>query len=191
MITHYHILIGGFHQHRGDASNGLSGVRSDLLHKYGRGNGLSDVNYLPWYTSADHLSRYIHRNGDFRGEGVTKLQVAGYSYGGTTAVNLCSALQDLGIQVQELCLIDPVKRRSIYPWGWLASLNRWAKIEVTANVQNLHWFHQSTSWPRSHAVMSHKTTAITSHKLMLRHSAVDNIRLVRDTIMDQAAAIHI
>ena len=189
MVDYWHILIGGFHQ-RFNADNGLAATRSDLLRLYGRGPDLSDVVYLPWYMSADDYAGYIYRNGNFRSPDPPGIQIAGYSYGGQTAINLCRALQDLGVVVQRLCLIDPVRRRSRMPWGWLAAVNRWAVLEVPGNVRKLDWFFQSQSWPRSHNVEKHATTAIVPHKLLLNHNACDNVGIVRDTILLQAADIH-
>ena len=190
MITHFHILIGGFTQKYSDATNGLCGLEYELLHKHGLGNGLSDVTYLPWYIDANDYAKRCWHFGDFRCAKPSKVQVVGYSYGGMTALNICRAFENLGVKVDRLCLIDPVKRRSLNPLGWLAAFNRWAELEVPANVRQCVWFYQKKNWPRSHTVKHDPSTNFTSLDLRLPHSSCDNSSIVRETVTEQAEDIH-
>ena len=76
------------------------------------------------------------------------------------------------------------------PWGYLAAFNRYATLDLPATVRKVAWFHQAKNWPRSHTVIPHMTTAMTDTDLQVKHQSADNHRLVRSTILKQAAELH-
>jgi pimeloyl-ACP methyl ester carboxylesterase len=79
--------------------------------------------------------------------------VAGYSYGGETAIRFCDELGKRGLDVRQLILCDAVRR-------WLArvptptSLLPWWRLTVPRNVDQVDWFRQHRNQPRGHDVVA-------------------------------------
>ena len=77
--------------------------------------------------------------------------VAGYSYGGETAIRFSEQLGRRGLPVHRLILCDAVRR-------WLSriptpsSLLPWWNFKIPANIHRVEWFRQNVNYPRGHFV---------------------------------------
>lgn len=107
----------------------------------------------------------------------------GYSYGGYSAVQLCRELEDRGVGVKNLILIDAVWR----PWQKLASLRSLRggmKIVVPDNVKNVLSWTQKRSKPSGHdVVVNEATTAIERRSLNVSHVFADDQPEVREATL--------
>lgn len=184
-IKYYHIVIAGFTQKFGLQGNGIDRLDHELHKLYG---GQDTRNwYLPWYCDVTGYAESIFNYGKD-----AKIQIAGYSFGGQTAVNLCRELAVRGVSVDRLCLIDAVKRRSRFPWGWLSAFNRLTKIRVPDNVKGVSIFTQSNGWPRGHRVVFNNPTVSVSINEDMRnvtHIHMDHSRVVWDQVLQDAKHI--
>jgi pimeloyl-ACP methyl ester carboxylesterase len=114
-----------------------------------------------WNSSPGPLAERIWRL-SYDNEMPPKIIVAGYSYGGTTAVNFCRSLWKRGLVVDSLFLADPVWR----PFSFLPSLRSlcpWKKLFVPRNVLSCYVTHQRANSPCGHQVIAEndKLTQIT------------------------------
>jgi thioesterase domain-containing protein len=189
-VRHYHFLFSGFTQKWSDPTNGLGVVYRSLRGSHPE----SEVIYQPWHVSAEDLAGMVIMNSQELYPEQAKITVAGYSFGGTTALNLCRALYLQGQhRVSRLCLVDAVKRRSLYPHGWLAAFNRTARLWVPPNVERFVSFYQRVNWPRGHVVRMDDSSRTAGEWMRLDdpHSAMDSHDLVRNTILSQAESVYV
>jgi len=188
MLSHIHVLFAGFTQRWSNPFNGFSGLYYDIWKMYQTEQG-TDIHYFPWYILTEDFAKrcaHYHISGD-----TPKLSISGYSFGGQSAVNLCWAFFHLNWKVPRLCLVDPVRRASYMPWGWLSSLNRYRYFEIPPNVERVDWLWQDQSWPRSHDVRKlDLKTKLSKMRLEVDHGDMDNHDLVRRTIMAHSEYIH-
>lgn len=185
MIEHYHILIGGFAQSRATVDNGIDQLEQ-LVHEE-HGSSTTRSVYLPWSSDVKEVARWMHKHSnDF-----PRIQLAGYSFGGQTAVDLATELSEYVLAVESLTLVDAVCRRARHPLGWLSAVNPFARIRVPENVERLAVFRQAQSWPRGHQVVIDRSTTLIANRLIeTSHSMIDSESQVRLRILQQADALH-
>ena len=115
-----------------------------------------------------------------------RVVLIGYSYGGWTAALLSRELQERGITVRHLVLIDAVWR----PWQRFASpRSLWdgMKIVVPTNVERVLSWTQKKSKPSGHYVqVNEQSTFIDRRSLNVSHIYADDQRRVREAAVDIA-----
>jgi hypothetical protein len=178
MIKHFHVLYSGFTQRHDNISAGMPELLYQIASRLNNNDTL--VFNQHWYNSVRETAGLIYRLGYNRETGeYPSISIAGYSFGGSTAVDLCNELNNIAnISVQSLVLCDAVKRRSFYPWGWLSALNPYAEFDIPLNVKRFSSFIQNEDWPRGHKV---NVNAAFTHwiegrqvKIPLTHTQMDN-----------------
>lgn len=189
-VEHFHFLFSGFLQRWSDHGNGFGLCYRALRARYPR----AEVIWLPWYVDPSDLAKLVlnHSTMLLNGER-SRVTVAGYSFGGTTAVRLCEELYLQGNhEVEALCLVDAVKRRSRFPWGWWSAFNRTASFHLPPNVKRCVSYYQQKNWPRGHCVYPSDRVPkqLTRIKLPLVHTVMDNSPNVELTISQQAKSVH-
>ena len=192
-IQRVHALFAGFTQKWESGYNGLSWAEYRIWEKFHTSPGTL-INYFPWYIPSRDYCGMIEKYGRVPGNGDTTpfIHLTGYSFGGQSAVNCCLRFFEMGIPVQRLILIDPIRRNSTYPWGWLSAINRFRSFQIPTNVERVDWFWQSNNWPRSHVVkaIDCKKTSIVEHPLLKRkHANIDNAPEVFEEIINSAMYI--
>lgn len=113
-----------------------------------------------WHSNPGELAERIWRL-SYDDELSPCIIVAGYSYGGTTAINFCKALLKRGLIVDNLFLADPVWR----PFSFLPSIRSicpWKKLYIPRNVQECYYTHQRQNKPCGHPVIA-ESKATTLH----------------------------
>lgn len=184
MIKKYHILIGGFTQERATSGNGIDQLESLIYEQYG-GKQARCV-YLPWYCNTRAIARWIQKYSD-----LPSIQIAGYSFGGQTAVDLAEELSKMLLPVERMTLVDAVCRRTRLPIGWLAAVNPLASINVPENVEYLSIYRQNVSWPRGHKIrVTNMTEVVCDEMIDCSHTVIDNLVPIRLRILSDADALH-
>lgn len=79
--------------------------------------------------------------------------LAGYSWGGYTAIKLAQQLAKRGLRVRHIILSDAVYRHHYWLGQWRA-LVPWTKIVIPKNVQEVTWFYQRQNLPRGHNIVA-------------------------------------
>lgn len=187
MSASFHFLFSGFSQRFSDTSNGLARCYRRLRARW----PVSETLFLPWYVDPADLAALCAKAAS--DNGCPRISVAGYSFGGTTAFNLCTELGMLGIIVDDLVSIDAVKRRSLYPWGWASAFNRTARFRVPPNVLRATIFYQRQNWPRGHPVRQGQESVpqeVNWIQLYEPHAAMDNHALVQAAVMHGAKRLY-
>ncbi len=135
------ILFAGFLQRVGSPQNGILQLRDRLYRSIAGPDFLID--YYPWYIGADEIARMISEL-DAECEDLLlrrlRVMIVGFSWGGATAVQVCSRLARQGICVDQLTLCDPVARHGRL--GWLRALLPWSRLVVPDSVLRLTVFRQ-------------------------------------------------
>jgi len=156
------ICISGFLQDEGDPSGIMRLWRrlENEIHNGGRHTRPSTV-VVPktWQCDVDALSDLVFRLRPNAGGPIVR--IAGYSWGGATAANLCRSLQRKGVGVDKLILCDPVYR------GWRAwrAFCPWARIHIPENVATVWRFYQRTNLPRGHRLVAADNTTVHEQEL--------------------------
>ena len=179
---HVHLLFSGFRQRWSDPDNGMSLIYRTIRHRH----PTSETLWYPWHVDAGDLADMICGYAAQLHPDPLKLTICGYSFGGSTAVDLCRRLYRRGGPVvSSLVLMDAVKRRSRAPWGWLAAWNQAARFNIPSNVLHTVAFYQRTNWPRGHRVRLEKpsVSSIEWIRLYEPHGAMDNHPLARDAAL--------
>ena len=160
---------------------------SGFLQHKGRPNGITALwNYLRKYNSPtlvlDHLlwTADVEKEAEFRwrylDQRENKNVIVGYSWGGQTAVNLCEHLNDRGIQVDHLILIDAVRR--LRPWllRWTAFVP-FMRLSIPENVKEVTWYTQNNNLPKGHKVVAKNPRKTKIHEridMPLQHTYADD-----------------
>ncbi len=113
----------------------------------------------------------------YRGGSDPDIVIAGYSWGGQTAANLCRELYPLPIR--RLILSD-----AIYRSRWCAELahllGQRATLEVPSNVARVDWWRQTVGWPHGHEVVAEDPllTRVAPCRTVLTvgHQGMDEVR---------------
>ena len=192
-IQRVHTLFSGFKQKWESSYNGLAWSEYRIWEKFHTIPGTL-INYFPWYIPSRDYCGMIEKYGKASGNGDKNplIHITGYSFGGQSAVNCCLRFFEMGISVQRLVLVDPVRRNSVYPWGWLSAVNRFRFFQIPTNVERVDWFWQSNDWPRSHSVrvVDRKKTSFFEHPMLKQnHRSIDNAPEVFTKIMSAATYI--
>ena len=194
MFSCIHTLIGGFLQNYSSPENGLPGIEYELKKLYTNcSEDLTEVAYHQWLIDPkDYVRRCVRFGFDRDKKQMAKIQLVGYSFGAQTVQNMLMEYHALQIPVQKVILIDPVRRDSRYPWGYLQAFNRFARFIIPSNVQDVTVFYQRQNWPRGHRVetLAGSDTVLQRHELHLDHTICDNAPIVRRMILQQAEALH-
>ena len=188
-------LFTGFHQGTAQPT-GLEYLYAKLDHL--RRPGVS-IEYKPWWTDVEALASFVNRQIVGRtGASHYRIVVVGYSYGGDRAVRLCRALRAIGIQVQNLYLIDAVWRPR-YPLPFtkhlpsLLSIFSFPKIVVPDNVKHVRAWRQKypvfAEWPanpRGHQIVVEDRNKTTTHgvtTLNKLHSQMDDCPSIHEIVL--------
>lgn len=138
------------------------------------------------HTPPEHLVFFCCWNDDLAGTAEVIWRLAGsngkppkvgiyaYSWGATSAMKLARHLGDRGIGVTAMVLSDPVYR---WRWALWRVLFRWPKITVPANVAEVHWFRQRTSWPFGHDLVAEDANKTKIHQpewCLRKHTFMDD-----------------
>lgn len=82
-----------------------------------------------------------------------RVGIAGYSWGGMTALHLCEELNRRSIPVERLYLVDAVYRHGYWLGQWRAFVP-WRRLYVPRNVAYCRPFAQRENLPRGHDVVA-------------------------------------
>ena len=188
-----HICISGFTQHRG-YMHGILRLREELISAGHAAGPLRRVWYLNWKANWKQVAADLVSVAVMRGVRPV-VTVAGYSYGGFGALQLCGALQSHGIEVQVLTLSDPVGRR----WWWprplpaitsMLSRDMAFTLPVPANVKLLNVYYQRRNRPQGHRLRLEGETLRGVYKeLELTHARMDDAPEFHQCVMSAANAV--
>lgn len=140
-ITEWFGFVTGFQQREGGATP------FEKLHRrvQKRAGGPNTVVVIrSWRDSAKDFAQRIH---NWRNGHNPRIVLAGYSYGGYSAVEICRELQKFHIPVDHLFLIDPVARW-LYRWPSIFSMLNVLPITIPANVRRATVWRQAYDYPR-------------------------------------------
>jgi len=134
-----------------------------------------------WYTDVKELAGKINMLNCFAPVR-PKIVVAGYSYGGQTAVRFAEELSKHTYDVESMILCDAVRRwTSKIPTP--SSLFNFWEIQVPSNVKRLSWAHQRVTRPYGHKVISSVGTQLVEKKeLTLPHVQCDRAPWYLETV---------
>lgn len=151
-IKRFVIVIPGFLQRRGTPNGMVSLWRK--LHAANAGPDCCVSLHL-WDSNWADVAEWIWRLRPNQGQ--PDVVIAGYSWGGYSAVLLARQLEKRGIDVRSMVLSDPVYRHGFWgPIGWLGQWRAFwpfTKIELPGNVKNRVVFAQSSNLPAGHDVL--------------------------------------
>lgn len=193
------ILFGGFTQRYGRAGNGMYRL-FDRLYRAHAGPATL-IEYFPWFVGpagiAEALAQLDAECRALQGRRLA-IQIAGFSFGGQTAADVCWHLQNVAVYVEQLQLCDAVSRRWRF-WPFSA-FNPLAEIELPVNVRNLTWFVQRNAYvrtkppfllPRGHRVVPAVTTAVSGpHVLDAPHDEIDGHQAFHEAVLYDARMLH-
>lgn len=181
-ISYWAILFSGFGQRVG-----LSGVDSIYRDCRRKASATSEVLLQYWSDDPEALADRIVRHSPTSGpEGIV---IAGYSWGGQTAINLCESLRDRGLKVTELVLCDPVARSPLWFRWWRALLpNR--TIRVPGNVTRVWSCYQRANLPQGHRVIGEPGQDVIERELFgVRHEHMDDRYKFREVVLEAIGGI--
>lgn len=118
------------------------------------------------------------------------IRIAGYSWGGYSAVALSRQLQQRGLPVAQLILSDPVYRHGYWLGQWRA-LCPGSKIRLPPNVLQAAYFVQAQSMPKGHKLLPNKVskTEMWGPVLLKRdHRYMDDAPEWHDMVLQEFAA---
>lgn len=202
-LKFFHILIAGFTQRQGTYGNGIDGIYRDLhwkFHKYDD----TVIWYFPWYCDIKGTAEFISRSAAklYRiDKSRPRIQLAGYSFGGQTSVDLAhELLARNSIKIDRMTLCDAVRRRSRSAFGWLSAANPFAKIKLPNNIDAATAFVQTHRrfrltrrlfYPRGHRIVVAEGVNFSGpHELPSEHTHIDNSVEFMDQVMEDAEFIH-
>lgn len=171
-IRKWVITISGFLQSLGVA-NGNTALWS-RLHARFAGGGCC-VMPLRWSDDMRDVAEMIWRLRPNEGTPL-EIVIAGYSWGGMSAINLCELLERRGLPVRRLVLCDAVYRHNYALGNWRAFWPYMALL-VPPNVRGVDVFRQRQNYPRGHnviAVDSRVTSIIEQDELHVIHQYADD-----------------
>ena len=171
-IRKWVICVSGFLQDRSKPT-GMARLWRDLHDIVGPE---SQVLLLNW---DDNVREYAEMIWQFSNESPEPaIAIFGYSWGGSTAVNLAAALRKRGLSVGCMVLSDPVYRHWWLPRRWTSMLD-WMSIRVPDNVRKVVWFRQRENKPAGHDLVPAdrtKTTIYPAVEATLTHQYMDDYR---------------
>ena len=173
------VLVGGFLQQM-DGNHGLAAL-FHLLDRFKR----PGLNLLlrEWTTDTAAIARRVALLAD---GGAPTVVVVGFSYGGTTAVRLCEELEERGVTVGSLTLIDAVWR----PWRGFPSVLSvlpWWRLRVPRNVKRVRVYRQREDRPMGHEVVlaePYSAEMVGPVFLPLRHVEMDDAVGIHQAVLD-------
>lgn len=177
-ISNWLILVQGFLQDRG-TPNGM--VRLWLRAHSNFAGRSTAVMLLSWNDNVRQLAEFIWRSS--RPDPL--IHIAGYSWGGTTARNLCCQLSKRGLSIDQVILSDPVYRHWWMPRRW-TTLLPWRTIEFPTNVSRIYWYRQEQNWPRAHSPAAEDTdSTYVSPGFLLKcsHQYMDDAQEFHDRVI--------
>jgi pimeloyl-ACP methyl ester carboxylesterase len=140
-ITEWFGFVTGFQQREGGATPFEKLHRRVQKHA---GGPNTVVVIRSWRDSAKDFAQRIH---NWRNGHAPRIVLAGFSYGGYSAVEICRELQKFHIAVDHLFLIDPVARW-LYRWPSIFSMLNILPITIPANVRRATVWRQTRNRPR-------------------------------------------
>ena len=165
-----HVLIGGFAQRPYGLGNSIPVIADDLRKRFSSPDVL--ICEFPWFTGG--IAEYIARRCEPK---QTRVQIAGYSWGGQTAADVACELVGYvsGVDLQ-LTLSDAVARRSRFPGaGWASAFRPLSKIVVPDEARVVSFIQRVDRWPwpRGHKVVTVSGREIPQVELGLTHTRMD------------------
>ena len=143
-IRKFIIVIPGFMQSRG-TPNGMVALWRKLHHAYAGPDTVVSLHL--WNSNWRDVAEWIWRLRPNKGQ--LDIVIAGYSWGGYSAVLLARQLKKRGIQVRSMILSDPVYRH----WYWLGQWRAFwpqSRIRLPSKVGCVAVFRQETNLPSGH-----------------------------------------
>jgi pimeloyl-ACP methyl ester carboxylesterase len=187
-----HIVISGFTQRRGNY-HGILKLREALIAAGHSRGATRRVWMLPWVANWTHVARDLSIIGVTHGLHPI-VTVAGYSYGGYGAVQLCRACERVGIRIASLTLSDPVGRR----WWWprplpaatsLIGRDMAFRLPISDNVTTVNEFWQERNRPQGHRlILGPSTRRGIYQQLDYRHQEMDDAPEFHECVIDEAGA---
>lgn len=187
------ILVSGFTQRLGRV-NGLLRLRETLVEEGFNCGPRWRTYYLGWRSDFAQVASDVANCALIHGVR-PRINLCGYSYGGWGALKLAAELEDRGIEVPVLTLVDPVARA---PWvprpipTPSSMLSRfWSRrLRVPANVGMVHEFYQRVNRPQGHRLVLEPVTRIgSSTELDLRHDQMDDAAPVHHCVIEAARGL--
>jgi len=187
--VHWLLVISGFTQHPGRPHGCLRLYKLlDRLRRPG-----VELRLLTWQYPMRQLAAEMEQIG---AHGVV---LAGYSYGGWGARQLCRALQGRGIEVERLLLSDPVWRSScriLWPWhavhAVLPRIHRLKRpLVFPANVRAVEVFAQDYRAPYASRVVCEGPESFVHTHLVPQtpHEAMDDLTAWHEATLQAAARL--
>ncbi len=181
------VCLSGFTQNHGNL-NGISRLWADL-HNSWTGPPQRVIQYHTWHINAENLAEFIFRLRP--DEGRPRILITGYSWGGQTALNLASELNERGLPVARMVLCDPIYRYPMWIGRWTAFLDR-IKLTVPPNVDELHWFYQRRNKPSGHEPVASDGSTTLVHggvELKRTHEYMDDAQEYHDKVHECAQEV--
>ena len=178
------IVIGGFTEHRGEATG-----TNQLWRKLRALSGPElCVYFCHWNEDFSQLAAFIAENSE-RERGVPYIHVAGYSWGaGHGAIQLAKRLKKRGLCVGQMTLCDPVYRSKLTVTRWVA-MTAWAlTITVPDNVRCVTVFAQENDRPQAFPV-KHLGDVVTPEILDATHTDIDEHEVYHTCVLGCARGL--
>lgn len=167
-ITHRIVVISGATQGTGRVT-GCQRLYSTLREELA--STTCDVRLYGWRLDVDDLADEIVALAE--GE-PPRIDIAGYSWGGMTAVNLCRSLDGRGLPVHGLVLCDAVYRSQWFGLYW-RSMSPWPTIWIPGNISNVVAYYQRENRPSGHALRWDDGTRVSDrYQLGAKHEHMDD-----------------
>jgi pimeloyl-ACP methyl ester carboxylesterase len=161
------ILISGFRQNKG-IPNGFTRLWREAR---GHSSARSVVEFHTWDTDVKDLAEFIWGQSGSDPD----IVIAGYSWGGSTSVNLARALKKRGLRVRHMILADPVYRNW---WRLWASMFRGGllSIQIPNSVSEVSWFRQRENRPQGHNLVAESPITIINDPVIkeVEHAYMDD-----------------
>lgn len=177
-VKQYSQFFSGFMQHAG-RFNGVLRIWGEAYEQNASPHHVLSLD--EWHVDIDHKAEAIWRLQPER------VLIAGYSWGGWTAVRLAAELEVRQVKTDVLLLSDAVYRPNLkiaYP----LSLYKGWKIEIPVSVSVLRAWRQSYNRPAGHELVV--PDGIDFRETMLeriKHAKMDDISEFRDSCLFHAA----
>jgi len=163
------VLLSGFTQDEG-RFNGITDLALKLREMADTSTWVHTPPYV-WHHRKSTISSFLQQ------AGAREVFIIGYSWGGNKAIKLAEELNDRGIKVPFMILVDPVRRPAgPAALGKFSFIRELLAFRIPENVGKCHVFLQNTNWPSGFPVHGSFLSEVETTKVEhVTHELMDNL----------------